>query len=227
MPTAIIRNIGFAMLGLAAVAALGVPAPAAPAAPAADPVLQETVRPDQSQTPPPGPALRPGRLEGKARLILVKDRPPEGKRYTLPVLVDLSQVVVVGDAGDRVPGVLGAYILGMAFDPARVRLVEVLGGNTPGFQKAPVFTHLDKANAEGLVRFTSYQTRTDAPAGRIAVARVVLDIADPAGLETVELLADSLATSIRKGADGRTVGPFAIPFEGKALPRRTVNPAKP
>ncbi|HOB54177.1 MAG TPA: hypothetical protein PK176_13455 [Acidobacteriota bacterium] len=224
MPTAIIRNISFVMLFLAAVAAVGV---SVPAAPAADSALQETIRPDQSQTPPPGPALQPGRLEGKARLVLVKDQPPDGKRYTLPVLVDLTEVLVVGDADDKVPGVLGAYILGITFDPAKVRLVDVLGGDTPGFQKAPVFTHLEKANAEGLVRFTSYQTRSDAPAGRIAVARVVLDIADPAGLETVELLADSLATSIRKGADGRTVGPFAIPFEGKALPRRTVTPAKP
>jgi len=224
MPTAIIRNISFVMLFLAAVAAVGV---SVPAAPAADSALQETVRSDQSQTPPPGPALRPGRLEGKARLVLVKDQPPEGNRYTLPVLVDLTEVLVVGDADDKLPGVLGAYILGITFDPAKVRLVDVLGGDTPGFQKVPVFTHPEKANAEGLVRFTSYQTRADAPAGRVAVARVVLDIADPAGLETVELLADSLATSIRKGADGRTVGPFAIPFEGKALPRRTVTPAKP
>lgn len=225
MPTAIIRNTGFAILLMTAVAAMGATAPAAPdAAPA--PALQETVRSDQSQAPPPGPALRPGRLEGKARLVLVKDQPPDGKRYTLPVLVDLTQVLVVGDADDKVPGVLGAYILGITFDPAKVRLVDVLGGDTPGYQKAPVFTNLEKASAEGLVRFTSYQTRADAPAGRIVVARVVLDIAEPAGLETVELLADSLATSIRKGADGRTVGPFAIPFEGKALPRRTVTPAK-
>lgn len=226
MPTAIIRNTGFAILLMTAVAAMGATAPAAPVADPA-PATQETIRTDQSQAPPPGPALRPGRLEGKARLVLVKEQPPDGNRYTLSVLVDLSQVLVVGDADDKLPGVLGAYILGITFDPAKVRLVDVLGGDTPGFQKAPVFTHLEKANAEGLVRFTSYQTRADAPAGRVAVARVVLDIADPAGLETVELLADSLATSIRKGADGRTVGPFAIPFEGKALPRRTVTPAKP
>ncbi|HOT01418.1 MAG TPA: hypothetical protein PLY66_10465 [Acidobacteriota bacterium] len=226
MSTAIIRITGFTLLVLAAVAAQGVPAPAAPVADPA-PATQETIRTDPSQTPPPGPALRPGRLEGKARLVLEKNQPPDGKRYTLPVLVDLTEVLVVGDADDKVPGVLGAYILGITFDPAKVRLVDVLGGNTPGYQKAPVFTNLEKANAEGLVRFTSYQTRADAPAGCIAVARVVLDIADSAGLETVELLADSLATSIRKGADGRTVGPFAIPFEGKALPRRTITPAKP
>ncbi|NLI46991.1 MAG: hypothetical protein GX414_07785 [Acidobacteria bacterium] len=226
MSTAIIRITGFTLLVLAAVAAQGVPAPAAPFADPA-PATQETIRPDPSQTPPPGPALRPGRLEGKARLVLEKNQPPDGKRYTLPVLVDLTEVLVVGDADDKVPGVLGAYILGITFDPAKVRLVDVLGGNTPGYQKAPVFTNLEKANAEGLVRFTSYQTRADAPAGCIAVARVVLDIADSAGLETVELLADSLATSIRKGADGRTVGPFAIPFEGKVLPRRTITPAKP
>jgi len=224
MKTVCSRNAGCAILALAIIASLVAPVSAASGA---APAAQETVRADQAQVPPPGTKPRPGRLEGKARLILVKDQPPDGKRYTLPVLVDLTQVLVVEKVDDRVPGVLGAYILGIRFDPARVKLVDVLGGDTPGFQKAPVFTRLDKANAEGLVRFTAYQTRSDAPAGRISVARVVVELSDPASLESVELLADSLATSIRKTADGRTVGPFAIPFEGKALPRRTVTPAKP
>jgi hypothetical protein len=210
---------------LAVVALLGLAAATLPAVPPAD--AQQGQPPAQSQAPPPGPEPRADRLDGMARLVLDEELPPEGTRHTFAVAVDLTDVRVVEPGIGPVPGVLGAYILGVRFDPVTVRLVEVRGGDSPGFQKAPVFTDPAKANAEGLVRFTGYQTRTDGPAGRVSVARVVLEVADPAGLKSVELLADSLASSIRRTADGRTAGPFAIPFEGKRLPRRSAAAPRP
>lgn len=169
----------------------------------------------------------PSRLEGKAKLVLKKVEPQEGTVYKYDIFVDLTGVTFVIRDTERIPAVLGAYTLGIKYDPAKVKLVDMNPGQTAEFAKKPIFTNLEKANAEGLVRFSAVHTNSRTPTGLVSVAQAVLDVQDPAAAASVQLYGDSLSTSILFYPDKKLVGPFTIPFEGLQLPRRTVVPAAP
>lgn len=160
----------------------------------------------------------PSRFEGQAKLILAQEGKPVGKIFTFTVTVDLTGTAFVVEEKERVPGVLGAYTLGVRFDPAKTRLVDVEGGAAE-FAGKPVFTNAEKANKEGLVRFSAVHTSSKTPTGKILVARVKLEISDPAAANKVEVLGDSLATSILFYPERKIVGPMSIPFTGKKLER--------
>ncbi len=169
----------------------------------------------------------PSRLEGKAKLVLKKVEPQEGTVYKYDIFVDLTGVTFVIRDTERIPAVLGAYTLGVKYDPTRVKLVDMNPGQTAEFAKKPIFTNLEKANAEGLVRFSAVHTNSRTPTGLVSVAQAVLDVQDPAAAASIQLYGDSLSTSILFYPDKKLVGPFTIPFEGLQLPRRTVVPAAP
>ena len=167
----------------------------------------------------------PSRLEGMAKLVMKKVEPQEGTVYKYDVFVDLTGVAFVIRDAERIPAVLGAFTLGIKYDPAKVKLVDMNGGQTAEFAKKPIFTNLEKANAEGLVRFSAVHTNSRTPTGLVSVAQAVLDVQDPPAAASVQLYGDSLSTSILFYPDKKLVGPFTIPFEGLQLPRRTVYPA--
>jgi hypothetical protein len=204
----------------------GPPAPAAPATPPPGGQAAGEKKPTSFQQ-----YLRdnqiPSRLEGKAKLILKKVEPVEGNLHKYDIFVDLTGVTFVVRDTETIPGVLGAYTLGVKFDPARVKLVDMNGGQTAEFAKKPIFTNLEKANAEGLVRFSAVHTNSRTPTGLVSVAQVVLEMQDPAAAESVQLAGDSLSTSILFYPDRKMVGPFSIPFDGLALPRRSVSRPHP
>ncbi|MBN2429940.1 MAG: hypothetical protein JXQ27_00620 [Acidobacteria bacterium] len=200
---------------------------------------QEQQEKSEEKTPPPKPepikptkqqSIReqlesrqlPARLEGQARLIMDKPSPKEGNIYEFPITVDLKNVKFIVQDTQVIPGVLGAYTLGVKFDPQKVKVLDMGGGSTKEFAKRPIFTNLEKANASGLIRFSAVHTNSRTPAGRISVATIKLEISDPQAVDSVELYGDSLSTSILFFPEGKIVGPFSIPFEGKQLPRRTV-----
>lgn len=167
----------------------------------------------------------PSRLEGKAKLVLKKVEPQEGTVYKYDIFVDLTGVAFVIRDTERIPAVLGAFTLGIKFDPAKVKFVDMNAGQTAEFAKKPIFTNLEKANAEGLVRFSAVHTNSRTPTGLVSVAQAVLETQDPAAAASVQLYGDSLSTSILFYPDKKLVGPFTIPFEGLQLPRRLVTPA--
>lgn len=207
------------------------PPPAAPpATPAASP-------PETPATAPPAPVARPAaekdsiqkylkdnqlrsRLDGKAKLILKPDGAPQGNIYSYSILVDMSGVAVVIEDKERIPAVLGAYTLAVKFDSLKVQARDVLGGTTAEFAGKPVSTNLVKANNEGLIRFSAVHTSSQSPRGLISVAKIVLTVFDPKGLDSISVWGDSLATSILFFPDKKIAGPFLIPFEGNQLPRR-------
>lgn len=180
---------------------------------------------DSPPPPPPSQTLRdrqlPARLTGTARLVLrPAQRAATDTVHTWQILVDLREVAIDVEGHPRQPAVLGAYTLGVRFDPHRARLVQVTGGKTREFARPPAFTALDKANAEGLVRLSAVHTQSRSPAGLVSVARVQLELSDPQAAESVCLLGDSLSTSILFFPDQKVAGPFLVPFEGEALPPR-------
>jgi len=103
-----------------------------------------------------------------------------------------------------------------------VKALGVLGGKTKEFSRRPIYTNLEKANSIGLIRFSAVHTNSRTPTGKVSIARVKMEINDPKAVETVELYGDSLSTSIIFFPKGKMVGPFSIPFDGKRLPRRTI-----
>lgn len=207
--------------------------PPAQAAPATGKTAGTATTPAVPQSgPPPAQELRQylkenqlaARLEGTAKLTMQRVEPAAGKIYTFKIMVDLTGCKVVIEGQPERPAVLGAYTLAVSYDPARVQLVDVLGGETKEFSGKPVFTNLEKANKEGVVRFAAVHVTSDKPAGKVKVAVVQLAADDPAALSTVKLWADSLASSMIFFPDRKLAGPFSIPFDVGKLPRNTIPP---
>lgn len=151
----------------------------------------------------PSPAAPP---EGRARAVarpaeaaqadlggsVESDRP--AKRFVVPVDVDLTGVVV-----DGLPASLGAYVLRLEYDPSRVTVLSVKGGNAP-FADLPVATDLDKANASGRLGLTAVQVSSEKASGVVRVARVVFTETEPGGRETVKVRVHSLSTPLMQRA---------------------------
>lgn len=147
----------------------------------------------------PSPAAPP---EGRARAVarpaattpadldgfVESDRP--ARRFVVPVDVDLTGVVV-----DGLPAELGAYVLRLEFDPARVTVLSVKGGNAP-FADLPVATDLDKANAAGRLGLTAVQISSEKASGVVRVARVLFTEVEPGGRDTVKVRVHSLSTPL-------------------------------
>ncbi|MBK6404566.1 MAG: hypothetical protein IPF66_05765 [Holophagales bacterium] len=139
--------------------------------------------------------------EGRARAIALpaeaahadldrtveSDRP--ARRFAVPVDIDLTGVVVEG-----LPASLGAYVLRLEYDPSRVTVLSVRGGNAP-FAEIPVATDLDKANAAGRLGLTAVQVSPEKASGSFA-SRVVFAEMEPGGRETVKVRVHSLSTPL-------------------------------
>lgn len=151
----------------------------------------------------PAPAAPP---EGRARAVV---RPAEAsradldgvvgadrpvRRFAVPVDLDLTGVVV-----DGVPAALGAYVLRLEFDPSRVSVVSVRGGNAP-FAEVPVATDLDKANGAGRLGLSAVQVSSDQATGVVRVARVLFTEVEPGGRDTVKVRVHSLSTPLMQRA---------------------------
>ena len=140
--------------------------------------------------------------EGRARAIALpaeaahadldrtveSDRP--ARRFAVPVDIDLTGVVVEG-----LPASLGAYVLRLEYDPSRVTVLSVRGGNAP-FAEIPVATDLDKANAAGRLGLTAVQVSPEKASGVVRVARVVFAEMEPGGRETGKVRVHSLSTPL-------------------------------
>ncbi len=156
----------------------------------------------------------PSRLEGRARLVLKKSADLGDHRYTYTILVDMSPVKIIIQDKKTLPAVLGAYTLGVKFDPATVQIVKVQGGQTREFAQPPIFTTLEKANKDGLIRFSAVHTNSRTPTGMISVAQLEVRADKPEALQSLELLGDSLATSILFFPDRKNGRPVQHSFRG-------------
>ncbi len=170
----------------------------------------------------PSPAAPP---EGWARAIVrpaeapradldryvENDRP--ARRFVVPVDVDLTGVVV-----DGLPAELGAYVLRLEYDPARVTVLSVKGGNAP-FADLPVATDLEKANAAGRLGLTAVQISSEKASGVVRVARVLFTEVEPGGRETVKVRVHSLSTPLmQRASSGSTLRAEGVAQAVYAIP---------
>jgi hypothetical protein len=123
-----------------------------------------------------------------------------GERGTLRVTVDvdLTGVTTLGKAA-----VLGAYVARVDFDPAAVELLSVEGGRSAAFKTAPVSTDRLKANQDGMVKLTSYNTSDKTASGPLNVATLVFREKRDRGAQTIRVRFDSLASDLVKDSDGQ------------------------
>lgn len=191
--------LGTLLLGIGMLAAQGTP-PATP---------QGTAPADTPSTVHPPSRPVPG-LVGSAELTLTTPG-PTGTTVTLDACIDLTKTRVILEGNVQKPCVLGAYVLGLRFDPKTTRLVDIQGGTTAEFNGKPIFTNLEKANKEGLVKFTAVQTGAQSPTGLVSVAKIQLEITSAEDLKKLELYGDSLASTIYGVKDGKPIGPYSIP----------------
>ena len=155
------------------------------------------------------PEVRNG-VSGQAILALTTPK-AKGKTLVLEAKIDLSTVKVSPDGVVQQPCILGAYVLGFRFDPKVARVLEVTGGATQEFSGKPVCTALEKANADGLLKFTAVQTSAKSPGGIVSVACLKVELKSSKDLKSLELFGDSLATAIYGVRDGKPLGPWLIP----------------
>ena len=136
--------------------------------------------------------------EGVARLVALPERDAAEGTVVVAVTIDLQDVTV-----DERPAVLGAYVIKVEFDPAKVSYSGARGGLDPYFASDPFATNPAKANRDGVVRFSSVQTNGVLPIGMVNVARLTFVETASGGADSIRLTMESVASALEKDENGR------------------------
>ena len=150
-------------------------------------------------------AAEPGRA---ARLVQGPSFERDSFSVRVPITVDLTGVTVQGRAVE-----LGAYVVRIDFDPARVQFVEARPGTD--FGRDVVTTQIDRANAVGWVKLTSVQAGERGPSGVVNLTNASFRELVEGGASSIRVSVESLASTLIQDG-GRSVT-LSIPIEG--LPR--------
>ena len=116
---------------------------------------------------------------------------------TAPINVNLKLVGINGQ-----PAILGAYVARVEFNPSEVEVRLVKGGASKAFSGDPIFTELSKANKDGLLKLTAWNTSDDSASGDVSVAKVIFRELRDGGAETIRISIDSVSSTVVKDAGG-------------------------
>ncbi len=108
----------------------------------------------------------------------------------LAIAIDLRGVI-----DDGSPAVLGAYVVGVQFDPTKIAYVETVAGTDPLFANAFYATSAEKANVQGVVKVAGVQTSRHAPVGVVNPATMIFREIAPGGIATIRPRVESIATT--------------------------------
>ena len=145
---------------------------------------------------------------GKARILAPVQKDAQTDQIRVPVVIDIGEVLVDGRAA-----VLGAYVVDIVFDPAKVEFLDALPGTTKGYTDQPSATPHDVANRQGLVGIVADQEDESGPVGSISVATARFREIVPGGAATIRPRIGSLASALRRDTEGRFITDLEIPVE--------------
>jgi hypothetical protein len=168
-------------------------------------MLGGVVLTEARRAPAPG---RPARVSLQAPATV-----KSGKTFTIQVRVDTADATGLGSG-------LGAFVIPVQFDPAKLEFVAAGGGESPEFAGGPTSaTSPAAANAAGVVTLVGSQTAADALTGVVGVASLTFKAIAPRKGETAVAVAPDLGTSrlsLASTSGATSAEPSRIPAVGEA-----------